>query len=80
MNITPRTSILIGVFIGLLVSALYVLGVVAFAQQPWKNACYRTLDSMTSGLSQYREFHVVTAPSSRNVLGWAGDPYCVVYR
>lgn len=61
-----------------------VLGVAVAAQQPkpWRSECFNTLDAMVAAMNTApdRAYHVVTVPSTRNIGGFFGDPYCLVLR
>lgn len=51
----------------------------------WKQECFQLMDQLTTKLNQLpvesaTTAHVVVAPSSRNIGGFLGQPYCIIYR
>lgn len=83
MNRNERILLVLG--IGMLftgASMFYSLHLQAMQTRAWRYQCFMTLDRMVEAMNLQPEatFHVVTVPSSRNVGGFIGSPYCVVTR
>jgi len=55
----------------------------AYAAEPvrWNSACYGTFNKMMTEANRLntKDVQFFSIPSSRNYLGLAGDPYCLIY-
>lgn len=55
------------------------------AATAWQLKCVNTMEDVVSALQRMpmdaaERAKIIVAPSSRNVLGWAGSPYCIITR
>jgi len=65
-----------------LVGSVLDVTVAVQARAPWRSECFNTLDAMVAAMNAApdRAYHVVTVPSTRNIGGFFGDPYCLIAR
>lgn len=74
----------INLYYGLAALFLVLLSLTSLSAQSnkqWRSECFNTFDEMVAGANRHGDsVQFVSIPSTRNVGGWLGSPYCILWR